>query len=171
MVRSWSGLLALVLSSQLVACGDDGGVAQPRSVSENGSSDPGADPGDVGAELGTCKKLCCSDADCGAGLTCTAFGTSGSLGVCAAGSDTTTSADPPAGASLSESCWSAGDAKCNALTSEGCSAGDACDYAAGEADVDPVVSCFGGDNVQAEGESCDNALGPWCQPGWHCVTE
>jgi hypothetical protein len=167
----WYSLLTLVLASHLVACGDDGGVAEPRTVGENGSSDT-EEPTDVESQPGACKKLCCSDADCGGGFTCTAFAAeSGTLGVCVSGSDATTSVDPPAGATLPASCWSVGEAGCNALTSEGCAAGDACDYAAGEADVEPVVSCFGGDNVQAEGESCDNSLGPWCQPGWHCVSE
>src|SRR5687768_11023961 len=100
MHRLWFSVLTCVLTAQLVACGgDDGGVAEPPAVGENGSSELD-EPGDVGAQLGTCRKLCCSDADCGSALVCTAFdAASGTLGVCATGSDTTTSADPPAGAS------------------------------------------------------------------------
>lgn len=163
----WRSVLVLVSVSHLVACGDDGGVAKPRAVEEGASSDPG----DITPEVGICRKLCCSDADCGASLACTPFDSaSGTLGVCAGGSDIPTSADPPAGSTLPESCFSP-KAGCNALSSEGCAAGYACDYAAGAPDVEPVVSCFSGDNIQAEAESCDNALGPWCQPGWHCVTE
>jgi hypothetical protein len=71
---------------------------------------------------------------------------------------------------LPSSCWSLNESGCNGLTSEGCSAGDACDFADGSAGVEAVVSCFGGENTQGAGESCDNALGPWCQPGFHCVT-
>lgn len=173
MRSAWISALSILTALSLSACGGEpegGGV--PSSSSLSGSGESSAEPDlEPEPQPGVCRKLCCTSADCGGTATCTPFASaSGTLGVCSGPSDPATTADPPAGSETAASCWSASTADCNALTSEGCAAGDACDYAAGEADVLPVVACFGGDNIQAEGETCDNALGPWCQPGLHCVT-
>lgn len=174
MRSAWIRALVVLAVGALSACGgdpDSGGVPTASNLGESGgtSEEPDLQPE---PELGVCRQLCCTSADCGGTATCVPFASaSGTLGVCSGAIDPATAADPPAGSTTSPTCWSANEAGCNALTSEGCAAGDACDYAAGEPDVEPVVSCFGGDNIQAEGESCDNALGPWCQPGLHCVTQ
>ena len=160
----------LALVSMLSACGSDSGGNRPQIGSGGGSAATGNPDEAITSEVGTCQALCCSDAECGTGKTCTPFdAASGTLGICAGGRDAATSANPAAGPTLSASCFSANTAECNALTDEGCAAGEACDYASGNTDAKPAVSCFGGSNTQAVGESCDNALGPWCQPGLHCV--
>jgi hypothetical protein len=163
-----SSTFVLVVSALLAAACGGGSDGGPPSVANSQKS---ASPGEeIASQVGTCQPLCCCDAECGSGKACTPFvAAAGTLGVCASGRDDATSSDPAAGSTLSASCF--GDSECNALTGEGCVAGDACDFAAGNAGVQAVVSCFGGNNVQGPGESCDNALGPWCVPGFHCVAE
>ncbi len=36
--------------------------------------------------------------------------------------------------------------------------------------VDPYVECLAGDATQGPGEACDNVEGPFCIPGFHCVS-
>lgn len=161
------GFAALVLSA---ACGSDGGSGPPTGGGGSGGDDVDAGEEEIPPAPGSCQKLCCADSDC-AGGACTAFApASGTLGFCSGsgwGSEGG-AGDPDAGTTLAPGCWT-GVIECNPLTNEGCAAGDACDYGPGDSEVEPVVGCFGGDNTQGPGESCDNALGPWCIPGFSCV--
>lgn len=163
-----SVLLLLTLS----ACGgDDSGGGPPTLGDSQSSVDPEPDE-QIASEIGACRALCCSNADCGGGNTCTPLSSaSGTLGVCTPAVDEATAADPPPGADPPAGCWTENAASCNPLTNEGCSAGDACDFGPGDDSVEPVLGCFGGDNSQGPGQSCDNALGPWCMPGYHCVAD
>ena len=163
---------ALVVAS---ACGsDDSDGGPPGGSGGSGGSDPDADDDEIPPAPGTCRPVCCSSADCN-GESCNAFDSSyGTLGVCAGSSWGTTDAgsDPDAGpgGQFPPGCWTLNDATCNPLTNEGCSAGDACDFGGdGDPEFEPVVGCFGGDNTQGPGETCDAALGPFCIPGFHCV--
>jgi hypothetical protein len=120
---------------------------------------------------GTCRKLCCSSTDCGAlEETCTPFdATLGTLGYCSG-----TGGTPPDGTAtdptLPSGCYSGAAPMCNPVTNGGCDAGTACDYSDnGDPNFEPAVACYGGDNTQGPGVSCDVASGPWCVPGFHCV--
>jgi hypothetical protein len=167
------GSLMMLSMSTLFGCGGGDSSGGPPTPGGGGSSaQEGVPDEELQPEVGTCQPLCCSNADCGTGKTCTPFESpSGTLGICSNGYDAATAANPTAGPTTPLTCWKLNESECNALTGEGCGAGDSCDFSAGAADVESVVSCFGGENTGAEGESCDNALGPWCQPGFHCVTQ
>jgi hypothetical protein len=164
--------LALILLSfgQIAACGSDDSSGGPPHGAGGGSNADAEPDEELQPEIGTCKPMCCTSAECGTGKTCTAFETgSGTLGICSSGKDSATATAPPAGATLPVTCWSLNQSECNALTNEGCAADEVCDFAPGVEGVEAVVSCFGGGNTQADGETCDNAQGPWCLPGLHCV--
>ena len=164
----WMVLVALASLSGGIACGSDAGDGPPGTGGNNvNTGEPEPDPEEpIDPIPGTCQRLCCSSADCGDGETCTALDSAnGTLGVCS-GSGVPIG-DPPV--TLPEGCWSANEPQCNPLTNEGCAAGDACDYGPGDAEYEPVLGCFGGDNTQGPSETCDLALGPWCVPGYTCV--
>jgi hypothetical protein len=131
----------------------------------------GEDPGeaqdpldDAPEEPGTCRKLCCTSSDCPAGQSCQAFDSAwGTLGACLA--------VEPGWGETTVGCWTYDEPECDPLTNSGCdaNAGEACDLFIG--DSDPTVMCFLGDNVGLEGEACDNAYGPQCAPGYHCLAD
>ncbi len=154
-------------------CGSDTGAgpARPGSGGAGGSGGEEDSGYEITADPGTCQKLCCSAVDCGAGEHCQALdATLGTLGTCAPGEP----AEPPTGTpgEFPESCWTKNDAECNPLSNESCDAGDACDVGGlGDPTIAPLLGCFGGDNTQGPTEICDNAEGPFCQPGYHCVPE
>ena len=167
---------AIAVASLAWACGSDDGSGPPGtsggSGGDGGSGGTDDDAGDdeIPPEPGTCGKICCSADDCGSGETCTAFdSTRGTLGVCSgAGFPGDGGGDPDAGTGLPPGCWS-GNITCNPFTNEGCAAGDACDFSPGDSETDPIVDCFGGDNTQGPGETCDNTQGPWCIPSYSCI--
>ena len=70
-----------LVSCGFFACGkDDSGSGPPGAGGEGGSSDAGPDE-ELQPEIGTCKPMCCTDAECGTGKTCTLFESgAGSLG-------------------------------------------------------------------------------------------
>lgn len=160
--------LAVVTSLFAAGCGSSGGSGPPHS--SGGSTSTGGDANDLAdaaPEPGVCQPLCCSDADC-AGLACVAFDKSyGTLGVCTPG--TTGSGSGDAGATFDAACWTLNKPECNPFTNGQCDPGDACDVGALGTDTEPTVSCYYGDNVQAQGQTCDNVEGPYCMPGYHCV--
>jgi hypothetical protein len=151
-------LVALLISA--VACGSDRPGAPPTI--ENGSGGSASEPTEQPEESmpGVCRKLCCSSADCPNSGVCTQFDAAlGTLGVCA--SDEAPAAD---GTSFTSACFSTQPApECNPISGEGCEPGNTCDY------YGQQVACFGGENSQGAGAACDEALGPWCVPGYHCV--
>jgi hypothetical protein len=56
-------------------------------------------------------------------------------------------------------------AECNPVSQEGC------DFAGGaECDIEASgnFQCFPSGNTEPPCATCDNANGPWCQPGMHC---
>lgn len=168
-------LLGVPFAALLVAaaCGSDGGGGPPTGSGGSGGSEPDADDDEIPPSPGTCRPLCCSSADCN-GESCNAFDSGyGTLGVCSGagwGSDGGGDPDGGPGGTFPDTCWTLNDASCNPMTNEGCAAGDACDFGGDDdPEFEPVVGCFGGDNTQGPGETCDAALGPFCIPGFHCV--
>jgi hypothetical protein len=161
--------IGLAISLFASCKGDDSGGGPPHSGGNGGVSDAGPDE-PLQPEIGTCKPMCCTDSECGTGKTCTPFESgAGTLGICSAGKDPSTATAPAAGPKTPVTCWTLNTSACNALTSEGCSSEEVCDYAPGTEGSEAVIDCFPGGNTQGDGDSCDNALGPWCQPGLHCV--
>lgn len=165
-----------VSSALFVGCGSEAGEGPPGPGGSGASAGGGAGGADdsgysIVADPGTCQKLCCSAADCDAGQHCQAIDASlGTLGTCAPGEPP----EPPTGqpGEFPASCWTKNEAECNPLTNEPCPAGEACDIGGlGDSTVAPVVACFGGDNTQEPGEACDNSEGPFCQPGYRCVSD
>lgn len=159
-------LCVIALCALAGACGSDDGTAGPPSVEKDSTTEPvDGDSEEVTGEPGSCRKLCCSDAECPGGA-CEVFDSEqGTLGVCTTSTVGTT---PPA-VELSASCWNDPELECNPLTSSGCEAGDACDAIDDDPDYPVVVGCAGGETSGAEGDGCDAAWGPWCAPGLHCV--
>ncbi len=173
--------LVLLVGVVLASCGprkdkkstDDGGLP----IDDSGYEAPPPSPG-------VCHALCCSDSDCITGETCTPFlPADGTLGVCTGGaaSDAGTGFDggtmmdaggtPSGDAGLDPACWSQSPG-CNPLTNASCAAGAACDVT-GLVDggqPQPQVECLYGDNTQSAGQDCDSVDGPFCIPGYHCVS-
>lgn len=169
----WS-MLVLTTSLLAAACsGDDGGGGPPTGGTGGGGGSGAGPANDSGLpdadapEPGTCRPLCCADSDCGGG-TCTPLdATAGTLGTCTGGTGGGTT---DAGGALPASCWTATTPECNPLTNEKCGAGGACDVGSlGDPETKPVVSCYYDDNIQGPDEDCDNAGGPYCVAGYHCV--
>jgi hypothetical protein len=159
--------LAFVVSLLAVGCGSSQDSGPPHNMGGSGGTDDAQDFEDAAPEPGVCQPLCCSDADC-AGLACKVFDSSyGTLGVCMPGTTGTGSGD--ATATFDQTCWTVNPPECNPFTNEQCDPGDACDVGGLGSDTQPSVSCYYGDNVQAQGETCDNVEGPYCLPGFHCV--
>lgn len=173
----WS-LLVLAASLFAAACSSDEGSGPPSGGTGGNGGSAGAPlhdgdlPDDFAPEPGLCRPLCCTDSDCSAG-TCVAFDSaSGTLGACSSGWAGSEGGLPDAGASgnFTPSCWTANQPACNPLTNESCGASTACDVGGlGDPATKPVIECFSGDNIQGPGEECDNVLGPYCVPGFHCV--
>lgn len=164
-------------------------------------SNSGADGGELAPEPGVCHKICCSTADCAPGDTCKPFEpASGSLGVCSstrpgpeAGTPAGDAGNPPdaaseggtpagdagvddaglgdAGSLLPYDCWSASDPICDPRSNTPCNTlGEVCDLGA-LTDGGYDLFCFDGPSNVKAGGSCDNALGPWCLPGYHCMAK
>lgn len=75
-----------------------------------------------------------------------------------------------AGSLLPASCWSASDPVCDPLDNSPCDTlGEVCDLG-DNTDGSHDLFCFSGPSTVAPGGACDNVLGPWCLPGYHCVT-
>lgn len=164
--------VALAVLCAATACG--GGDGKGGGPPGTGNNDDDLSEAEVDEEIppapGVCRKVCCSAADCAEGETCTALDSGmGTIGVCSGAGGTIAEPGTETGVELPEGCWTVNEAQCNPLTNAGCAAGDACDFGEGDSEFEPVLGCFGGDNTQGPGESCDNALGPWCVPGFHCV--
>jgi hypothetical protein len=161
----------IVVAFAAAACGSDKGGGPPGAAQNNSDlTEPEPDPEEeVPPAPGTCQRLCCSSAECAEGESCNAFDAGyGTLGICSG-----TGLGPEIGVEtpLPAGCWTLNEAQCNPLTGDGCEGGAACDFGESpDGDFEPVLGCFGGDNSQAPGAACDNALGPWCLPGYHCVT-
>lgn len=168
------GMMVLVATVGVYACGGDDGGKSRNNPGSGGQSDAGLE--ELAPEIGVCRKMCCDSTDCAAGETCTPFeAASGTLGVCSGawagdgGAAEAGSPSPDGGATLPSGCWTKNEALCNPVTGQGCLVGEACDYAHPDPLFEPAVDCFDGDNTQGPGEECDNALGPYCQPGYHCA--
>lgn len=74
-----------------------------------------------------------------------------------------------AGSLLPYTCWSASDPICDPMSNAPCDAlGEVCDVGS-LTDGGYDLFCFDGPSNVQPGKSCDNALGPWCLPGYHCV--
>ncbi len=74
-----------------------------------------------------------------------------------------------AGSLLPFGCWSATDPICDPLGNTPCDTlGEVCDIGVAT-DGTYDLYCFDGPSNVQPGKSCDNAVGPWCQPGYHCV--
>lgn len=161
----------VIVAFAAVACGSDKGSGPPGAGTGSELTEPEPEPDEeeeIAPVPGTCKRLCCSSAECAEGETCTAFDTAyGTLGAC---SGTGIGPEVGVGAPLPDGCWNGGDAQCNPLDGAGCEGGAACDYGESpDGEFEPVLGCFGGDNSEPPGAACDNAIGPWCIPGYHCV--
>lgn len=170
---TWLALALALGSFGLGGCGSDGGGGPPRGAGGTDNEpweEPEPEPEEERApEPGTCRKLCCSSADCGLDETCTALDASaGTLGYCSG-----TGGAIPDGSetelALPEGCWTPNQPACNPITNAGCEDGSACDYEAGGEDYETNVSCFGGDNTVGPGGECDVGSGPWCIGGFTCV--
>ena len=160
------------------ACSNTGNAGGGPPVAQGSQLPP--EPDELGTERvpGTCQPLCCSSSQCGGGQVCRPFNSAyGTLGVCEAAAEGEVPREAPGtvnapSQSLSASCWSKNEAECSPFTNAGCDAGDACDYgASADPGFEPVVACFGGDNVQGPGEACDVEAGPWCAAGLHCLAD
>jgi hypothetical protein len=162
-------LLGLAFCCLLVlpACGDEGGSGPPGTSGGGTGGNP--DPDEIETPIpGTCLKLCCSDTDCAAGQSCTAFdATAGTLGVCT-GTPTGAFGEPPE--TLPAGCWS--NAACNPLANTGCAEGRVCDYSDERPDGRQEVACFGDEgSTEGPGEKCDVGTGLFCIPGFHCLPD
>jgi hypothetical protein len=166
--RWWIAVSIFALGA--AACGSSkGGDGPPSAANEEDLTEPEPDEEEeVTPVPGVCKRLCCSSLECAEGETCIAFDTAnGTLGACSG-----TGLGPEIGAEspLPEGCWSANEPQCNPLTGAGCEGGAACDFGESpDGEYEPVLGCYGGDNTEVPGAVCDNAAGPWCLPGYHCV--
>lgn len=168
-------VLALIAGVLAVGCGakkdkttaNDGGPP----VDDSGYDAPPPAPG-------VCHRLCCSNSDCNVDETCKPFlPADGTLGVCTVGSasDAGSASDggdasaPGGDAGLDPACWSQSPG-CNPLTNARCPAGEACDVTGLVDGSVAQVECQDGQNVQSEGQNCDSVYGPFCVPGYHCVS-
>lgn len=168
----WLLIPALATLLAFSSCSDNSGGGPPGG---SGGTDDDSGPDEEPApQPGVCRALCCSSTDCATGESCTTFNSSwGTLGYCSGSGwapDAGTVTDGGT-TTLPAGCFTASEPLCNPLTNEGCAAGDACDLG-GDEDPEfvPYVDCLAGDNTMGPGETCDAVGGPFCLPGYHCVT-
>src|SRR5262245_33428208 len=117
-MRAVAVCAVMLLSYGLFAAckSDDSGDGPPKGGS-GGTSDQDADE-ELQPEIGTCKPMCCTSAECGTGKTCTPFESgAGTLGICSGGKDSATATAPATGPTTPLTCWSLNTSTCNALTS------------------------------------------------------